>query len=359
MFVILGSGLVFLFLFFKDLITQKKENVLRKVKSAFMANRMLFIFLLVLAVLSLVIFLPVNKNAGGLGWYPLEWPKIFLGPSGLNWGDWFLRQQVYEQAGNIRNIVILDIMAIVITLICIHGTRLIGLIPSRRVFKNLSLPFLIFFIPGLILFHILGLFTLQKAGGFNVFNFFVVCSVVLSLFSAMLLDNVKITLKRPFILVSLFVLVLLSIPRNISEIVNVFENMGNSKTGSVLITLDELEGLRFLRTKTPKHAIVQSHPTDRWDSDTPYVSFFSERLTYLTGGGLQRSHNQPIAERMEKLNELFQATDSPGFQTRAKSTGIEYLYLKKTAEQRLPFPLDPHLIERIFENDSIIIYQIH
>jgi hypothetical protein len=358
-FVILGTGLVYLFLLMRSFVKSiRKKRFGSSLKVAFSLNWLLLVFLLTLLGVAAAIFLPVNKNSGGLGWYPLEWPKIFLGPSGLNWGDWFLRQQVYEQSHNLRNIVFYDAVAILITLICVHGTRLIGLLPSRKTYKKLGWEWVIFFFPGLILFHILGLFTLQKAGGFNVFNFFVVSTVVLSLLSAIVLDSVRFSFKRPLLSLALILLIVLSIPRSISELTAVVYNMQHPSTGSVLISNDELAGLTFIREHTPKSAIVQSHPSDRSDSDTPYVSFFSERLTYLTGEGLQRTHNQPIEDREKRLQELFSVTDSPGFQTRARSNGIDYVYLKNTDEQKISFEVDSHLMEKVYENKSVTIYKI-
>lgn len=357
-FVIIGTGLVYLLFFLRSFVKSiRKKQLGSSLKEAFVSHWLLLVFLFALLGIAAVIFLPVNKNSGGLEWYPLEWPKIFLGSTGLDIGNWFLRSQNGESPYIIRNSILL--LIIVITLICIHGTRLIGLLPSKRVYKKLGWEWVIFFFPGLLIFHILGLFTLQRAGGFNVFNFFVVATVVLSLLSAMLLDTASFSLKRPVMSILLILLVALSIPRCISEIADAIHNMHNPTTGSVLISQDELAGLRFIREHTPKSAIVQSDPSDHWDSDTPYVSFFSERLTYLTGVGLQRTHNQPITDRQQRLQELFSMQDSPGFQTRARSDNIDYIYLKNTDEQKITFSPDPHLVEKVYQNKSITIYKIY
>ena len=76
--------------------------------------------------------------------------------------------------------------------------------PNFKLLKFLGWEKVLFFIPGLFLFHFLGLYTLQTAGGLNVFNFFVVGTVVLSLFSSFILgqlsESKKIFIKVVYLL---------------------------------------------------------------------------------------------------------------------------------------------------------------
>lgn len=359
MFVILGISLVAVFHVVRQFTLSKKSHAfLQALKDVIERENLFFILLPMLGVLSAAIFLPPNKEAGGLQWYPLEWPKLFLGPGALNWGEWWLRHQVYEQAGNIRNLIVYDTLAIVIALISVHGTRLLGLFPKMGGYKKLGWEMSLFLIPGLILFHVLGLFTLQVSGGFNVFNFFVVGAVVLSLLSAMVLDNATFSRKHLLRSTLLILLIVLSVPRVIYETSNYVKSLLSPKNNTTIISNDELDGLTYIKKNTPQDAVIQSHPTDPMDSHTPYVSFFTDRLTYLTGVELQNTHNQPIEERKRALTEVFAAQDSPSFFAKAREKGIDILFLKKDKGQDLSFDPDSNLIKKIFENKTVVVYQI-
>jgi len=339
--------------------TLKKKPFIHAGIFAVKENMTLLSVLGLFVVVSALIYFPPNKGAGGLKWYPLEWPKIFLGPGGLNWVEWWLRRQVYEQARNIRNLIVLDIIAITVAMISIHGTRLIGFLLGKNIYKKLGWRNILFFIPGLLIFHLLGLYTLQEAGGFNVFNFFVVGTVILSIFSAIVVEKLSFT-NNFIIAITAFVLVFLTIPRVVHETISYLPTLITPKTASsTLITNAELEGLNFIRDNTVSSTIIQSHPKNNIDQNTPYVSFFSDRFTYLSGTGLQKTHNQPVAYREKELNKLFDSKSSPEFYGIARNLGISMIYLKKNPDQKLLFERDNNLIKKIFENQEVVIYKIN
>lgn len=78
----------------------------------------------------LATYLPTNKSAGGLYIVPLVWPKLMLGVEKLNWNDWWLRMQVYQEAHNIRNIVVLYVLCILVFFVSTYGVRILSLFPS-------------------------------------------------------------------------------------------------------------------------------------------------------------------------------------------------------------------------------------
>lgn len=359
-FVVLGFGLVAIFVLVRSLLVFKKEHGLgRALQKTFSQEKYMILGGVMLCIISFVIFFPTNKNAGGLGWYPLEWPKIFLGTDVLNWQSWWLRLQVYQSAHNVGWLVILYSLAILICLVCIHGTRLIGLLLTKSSYKKLGWEMSIFLIPGLILFHILGLFTLQASGGLNVFNFFVVATVILSIFSAIVMGKYSFSLKKPLSVLLIAVIVIATLPRVVFETSRVIQASLNSQEESFLVSKDELNAFTFIRNKTPKGFIIQSHPNNPDDFITPYVSYFSDRLSYLSGIKLQETHNQPLKEREGKIKELFSSPESVSFFGHARTLGINLLYLRKVPEERLPYALDKTLFTKIYENKSVIVYRIN
>jgi hypothetical protein len=311
--------------------------------------------LAIFGVLGALIYLPPNSGSGGLLWYPLEWPKQFLGQSNLDIREWWLHMQVYEQAKNIRDIIVYDAFAVIVGLICIQGSRLIGFLPTKRLAKLLGWEHLLFFIPGIILFHFLGLFTLQAAGSFNVFNFFVVASVVMSLFSAYLCYELT-SKKNWWAIVLLFAIVLITVPRSIYEVYSVINTISNDWKPS--ISKDELNALDFIKKNSPKNSIIQSHLNNYLDSKTTYVSYFSERQTYLSGITMIASHNQPIEPLQKEVKTLFSITNSNEFSRRIKDDKITFLYLQKDPNQKFEFELSSQQFEKYYEDGSVIIYKI-
>ncbi len=349
----LGLGLVVLGKILLVIFGKKnKGTFLAKIKQEFFSIMLLLLFIIV----ALTIYLPSNSSSGGLLYYPLEWPKQFLGHNNLDVREWWLRMQVYEQAGNIRNIIVYNAYAVLVTLICIHGTRLFGLIPRRKLYKLLGWEHMMFFVPGIIIFHILGLFTLQAAGSFNVFNFFVVSTTVMAFFSAFLLY--ELTLKKKIWAKALIlVIVLLTLPRPLYEVYSA----GNTiiKNNGALIQAEELAAMDYIQQNTDPKAIVQSHPRNDLDSRTPYISYYANRQTYLSGITMIASHGQDITPLQNELEYLFELRDPEAFAKQAHKNNISYLYLQNNPKQKLLFSLNPSLFSKMYENKSVVIIKLN
>ncbi len=353
LFVAFGLGLVVVGKIIKSFFRNKKKRNI--VLSALMQNASSIVLFFLFLFIAAIIYFPANAGAGGLDWYPLEWPKIFLGPNNLDVREWFLRMQVYESTGNIRNIVILNCIAVIVGLICIQGTRLIGLVPTKKLAKLLGWEHLLFFIPGIMLFHILGLTTLQRSGSFNVFNFFVVAGVVMSLFTAYFCY--ELSLKKNWVIrIVVVLIVILTMPRAVYEVHSFITSMRTHN--HMIVPMDELQALEYVRNNIPKDAIIQSHNNNALDRRTTYVSYFSDRATYLSGVDMISSHGQDIREFEKEIDMLFTLKDEDIFIKKLKKNNISYLYLQKTPQQQLSFPLYKKKLIKLFENKSVIVYKI-
>ncbi len=263
--------------------------------------------------------------------------------------------QFYDANRNYIGIFILDFIAIAITLISIHGTRLLGFLPNLKLLKFLGWQKALFFIPGLLLFHFLGLYTLQASGGFNVFNFFVVGTVVLSLFSAFTLGQLSES-KKIFVKIFLIVFIILTVPRVIHEITY---NLNNYKTHADSYTLsnDELLALKYIDMHAPKSAIVQSHPNNEKDYSVGYLATFSKRSTYLSGVVFLETRNQKIGNRKIDLQKMFEEDSIEKFVSQAKAKKISYIYLQKVPQQNLKFSPDESLLKTVYENKFVVVMQ--
>jgi hypothetical protein len=323
--------------------------------SLFKELRVLFLLLFGYGVITLAIFLPPNQHAGGLFWSPLEWPKLFLGQDQIHIPEWWLRKQVYEAAGNTKAIVAMDLFAIAVCLISVYGSRLFGFLPNVRLYRQLPVGLLLFLIPGTFLFTFLGLYTLQRSGLFNVFNFFAVACVPLALFTGLWVSQLFESKNLWFKLLAV-ILIVTSLPRIGYHAYDAWSDQLAFHYDR-LVTPGQLEALYFIRYQTPVESVVQSHINNHWDYNTPYVSFFSNRQTFLTGVGMMQTHNQPIEDRKKDLEFLFSETGSLNLSNKLKAQNIDYLFLLKNPEQDLHYPIEESNFKTVFENDEAVVYQ--
>jgi hypothetical protein len=339
------------------LMNWKKKTISQNISLTFQQHSFSLLLIVLFAVASAAIYFPLNKGAGGLFYSPLEWPKIFLGAENLNFTWWWQRMVIYQAENNSFGIFVLDLIAIVVGLICIYGTRLFGFLPFK---KPVQFPWQVqvFFFPTMIIFTLLGLFTLQQAGLFNVFNFFVVAIVGLLIFSAFGLAEIQ---KKKSVLGTLFLIafVLISLPRSLNDAGHMVMKYARHDFNFV-IGPDEEEALLYLREHTPADAIVQSHMGNFKDSETPYVGFFSNRSTFLSGIRMLETHNQPTQPLKAELATMF-STDNADqdLKTQLNKHSINYLYLRKNEkDDSFRFSIEQsNYFTTFFENQTIKIIQ--
>lgn len=299
------------------------------------------LFVVILATISLLVYLPVNKAAGGLTYSFFEWPHLLLSAVNIDYIDWFLRMQVYEAYGNTRNIIIFNLWAAFLTFVAVYGTRMIGMIPPITT-KNENLKQLLwFFIPANILFVLLGLFTLQTSGGLNIFNFLIVPIFSFNIFTALYFDNLKTKLFIPvFILFAL-----LTIPRSFLQL-SLFYQRYQTQNTDALITNDELEAYEYLRAQN--NIVVQKTMEEHYNYQTTYVAFMSGQPTYIGGISMLESHNQPTEERLQNVMNALSSTDVNQKANMLNSYGITH-FIIPTEEFKIQ---NSWFAKPVFQNDS-------
>src|SRR3989344_3747306 len=333
-----------------------KHSLFRNTVYAIEQRKYVFLLTIFAVFCAAIIFFPVNKTAGGLYLAPLEWPKLILGSSSLNVLPWWAAMRYALENNQPLITIVLDIVAIGITLVTIYGTRILGFIPDRRLLKTLGLPGLLFFIPGVIGFNMLGLFTLQVSGSYNVFNFFAVSAFILVFFAAFTIERILSGFSRYKVFLAVIVIAL-TVPRILFETATHLSYYFLHEH-SYLVTNDDLEAYRYIHSHGENDVLVQSHPKYLIDMRVPYTAFFSGRYTYLTGIEAQETHNQPIGQRKNDLTQiLFRAPNSYDFADKLEKRKIRYVFLHKNNDEQLFFtPTDGHY-KIFFENESVIVLE--
>lgn len=279
-------------------------------------------FLVVLVLLSALVYLPTNYQAGGLTVSMLEWPKRLLSAENISYSDWFLRMQVYEAAGNIRNIVIYSGFAIILAFIGIYGTRMLGLFPIHLPNKRAK-EFIGMFYPAMLVFIGIGLTMLQISGGLNIYNFLITPIIVMVIITSLNIDAIP----RKIAILLIPIIILITLPRSIMQLRSYARDYLENKPEFILSS-SEQQALTFIRDQTPQDAIIQQYPLTHHETKTPYVAYFSNRLTFLGGIEMIRSHNQPWEDRNEILELAESASSISNRREILKSHGIDYLMVQ-------------------------------
>jgi len=303
----------------------KKKSFIPALSNTLAKSKRSILLVTILAIVSLVIYLPVNKAAGGLSYSYFEWPRLLLSATNIDYADWFLRMQVYRAYNNLRNIFIFNLYAIFLTFVAVYGTRMIGMIPMFKV-KNEHLKRLLwFFIPSNIIFILLGLFTLQTSGGLNIFNFLIVPIFSFNVIAALNLGKLNTKVFVPLIII----FAVLTVPRSFNQINHFYDRYSNQKADAV-ISNDELEVYDFLRNQTDD-LVVQKSINEYYNYQTMYVSFMSNHPTYIGGVEMLISHNQPTDERVELVKQAEEKSEVDSLQ----KNGITH-YIVETEEFEKP-----------------------
>ncbi|HYD35298.1 MAG TPA: hypothetical protein VD999_04485 [Vitreimonas sp.] len=335
-----------------------QQRSLRAFKTFFAHHYPVVLIGVLFVVMSLAIFLPPNRQSGGLFLAPLVWPKILLGQTNLDWNEWWLRRQVYEAYSNTRNLIIMDGIAIAVFMLSIYATRLIGMLPTLNLIKRDYGAWLLLVWWPMWLFTFLGMNTLQSSGGANVFNFFIVALVVGGITTAFWIEKVlrwPMWLSWPL----LMIVVLISLPRPLQD-TYLFIKSAAVGEESLVISPDELKALSFIKTATPRQAVIQTHLKNHIDAETPYGSYLSQRYSYVSGRGILRSHNQPVTEREAVLLDLSMPSLKMSLGERLVHAGIDYYIVRKDKNnfEQLWFPWQYALqegVEVVYQNETVTV----
>lgn len=318
---VMGYGFYSLYIFISEIWKCIKDKI--SVASIFTRNTSLLVSWIVLLVAGAAIFLPNNSGTGGLQVEPLAWPKVFLSDQNFNYKDWWLRMQVYEEAKNYRNIGIYNSIAVIITLISVYGIRLLGIFPSKNTLRSLPRELLWFLLPTNIIFIIIGFvfFQVSISGGLNIYNFLITPILAFNLFTAFAITKVNDLTTKIFLVI---IVGALCLPRTAIQLHEFYETY-YSRHPSVVVSHDELALLTYLKTLGP--GVVQADNHNQYESTAPYVSFFSDKSTFLGGDKLLETHSIDTKARKRIVDDIFNANSAKDVAALMKANNIRYLYI--------------------------------
>jgi hypothetical protein len=316
--------------------------------------RMIFPLLLA-PVLSAIVYLPVNANSGGLYFTGLWIFDNYIVNKDLGLQNWELAKTIYADHHNLLRIIQYEGMFIGLYLISSFGTKLLGLIQTRKSLAAIPKEIHIFLISGLTVSLILGLFFQQSAGGANTFNFLVSVFMLSSIYTALFVSSIAEKLNKKVFIVFAIALFLLTATRVLREW---REDIGRILTKpDFLIAPQELEAYTYLEKHTNKNSLIlvdtKEFPKSK---DTPYVSLLTDRPVYLSGMGILASHGIDFVQREQTQNIILTSKNRLQVKKFLEANKISYILLSTNTV--LPTERkNPYLI-KVFQNRVMKILKV-
>lgn len=295
-------------------------------------------------ILSAIVYLPVNSNAGGLyftGFWRFE--EFGIQPqSGLN--NFVLALQVLWKHNNKLHIIVNEAILFFCFVVGEFGPKLVALIQNKKSLKAFPTLLHIFLIPSLIVSFITGLFFQQNAGGSNSFNFLVSVYTISSFYAALALSYIFQGYKKPIIIAVTAIFIISNVPR---IAFTVFINNKNLKN-PYLVENSALDAMKFIDKNTPKDSVILS-------DYAPYLVFVANRQIFINSFGILESHGVDTKARRIAVDKVFKSNDSNLINQTLLKHKIDYIYV----ETPRSFPQETlKILTPVYSNMDLKIYKV-
>ena len=323
----------------------------------FIKKNFQFVILFFMAVLlSGIIYFPVNKGAGGLYFTGLSLFENFIVQPWMMLDRLEFARRVYLEHRSWLRVMQYEIIFAFIFIATVFGTKLLGLLQTRKSFSRLPIELHIFLISGMTVSAILGLFFQQYTGGSNTFNFLVSVFIIGSIYTALACSCWINKIHRNLKLLVILLVVIFTVPRVLqTSFVNI-QNIQMKK--GFIIDNYELNGLQYLQEKTEKDSIILvDYKVFKTDAESPYISFLADRAMFLSGLGNELiAHGIDFSARKAIVDTILTNHDPKQISDNLFKYKIDYIYLSsldnKLATEAAQFS------NIVFQNQKIRILKV-
>lgn len=319
----------------------------------------ILVFSISLAI-ALAVYLPTNAGAGGIYfggfWRIEEFMKnsdIGFNPSLLASIGYLTKQKrlFSEPFGTVVFVLLYEMLFLVLFLFSLVGTKVIGFFQSKKTLVPVPLPIHILIGSSIVVGMVLGLFFLQTSGVGHSEYFLHIAAITLCFYAALAVYRGD---RRSRIMnVILLSVIVGTFIRSYQLGFDAISVMVEPKNHYV-ISNEELGALFFLRSHTPRDAVILVDPSNRLDSVVSYVSFMANRPTYLSGKWGLGAHNIRYVDRSQVVDRVFEENNLD-IRKILQLAGITYVYLASSSETY------EHLsgqIPVIFQNTKFTIFSV-
>lgn len=307
--------------------------------------------LIFMAVLSVALFLPFNRNSGGIYYGGLWRFRDFIQTKGVNFSDLELRREIFQNDGKIFKSSVFDASFILLYLLFLFGTTNLAFLNTRRSIASFPVELNIFLIPGLMLSLVIGSLFLQATGGANTVQFINVAFIFGSIYAALALYYWLGKVPKNFGYFLICCVLLLTMFRGISE---GFKNIGQVfGDRGFKVSNEELAALDYLNKNTNVDAVVMSTPWISENGEFLYLKFLSGKKLYLGGARILRDHGYDVDKQARIAVDVGNQQDAGRERKLLNESGIDFYYLP--TDFFLKLKDRGKVFETVYENGKVSI----
>ncbi len=279
---------------------------------------------IITAIISFVIYFPVNGNSGLPFIAPFEMSRMFSAQTNLFLSHLELARRIYQDHRNFFGELRMDTLMLVIFLIAQFGLRNVGFVPAKATLRQFGSKIIIFLYAVIAVAIICGTFLYQSVAGADIFNFYLTANLFLSVLAAYTLSHWFDKRKKTMKIVFIILLLAVSLPRwfyKTEPAVAQYVMPSNP-----VISKRELAAMEYVRRYTNENDIVLVFNQGQWDSMFPYVSAFTERDMYLSGQVILGRHGISFQDRAEIVKRIQNSDNINEVRKLINSSHINILY---------------------------------
>ncbi len=234
------------------------------------------------SVIVMPIYLRTNAGAGGLYYLGFWRAQNFIVQPWLNLFRLEQARIIYEADNKWIQVMCYNILFTVIYVVSIFGTKVIALFNSGKSLRQLPPEIHVFLIPSIIISFILGFFYNQVTGDSNTFNFLVSVFIFLSIYAALVMNQIFQKKKNILFTACALIIFILTIPRPIYRTYKNITGIINKKSFS--ISKNILDASKAIRreTKTSDTFLV-NQKYFIFDKNGSVFSLLTDRPMYFSG----------------------------------------------------------------------------
>lgn len=323
-----------------------------------------FVFLASL-VLSLILFIPLNRNSSGLLVIkPFWFLETMMGLSDrFGWQRYFEAMTAYKSQGVYLKLVASYIGAFVIFILGNFSTKLLGLLYFFRIkekkYEMESIISALIILGGIAA----PMIFLQKGTAWNTIQFLYYAQFFMAILAGIVLSGINKKLPRKAAILFTTLIIIFTIPTSIATLKYHYL----TKVPPAALLREEFEALRFLANEP--EGVVLTYPYDPLLKDkmvppvplyayvsSAYVSSFSKKPVFLEDEVNLTITGYDWVKRRESVEEWLNSQDHGFVYNFLRDNNISYIYW--LYGQRAVLGETQLGIEEIYKNSRVTIYEV-
>jgi len=315
----------------------------------------LFIFTI---LFSLFIFLPVNSGSGGFYYTGLWRFENFVVQPALGMERLEQARVIFAADKKWHRVIPYEILFIILYFIGTFGTKLIGIFQTKASIGKFPKYLNAFFISGMTVSLILGLFFMQSVGSTNTFNFLVIVFIILSFYAALSMTFIISRLPKALSISLSLIVIFATIPRVVYRFIDNLNNYSKPNKSFILKT-DYVNAVDFIIKNIPETSLIAvDSDYFNFEVGSPVFSAITNRQSYFSGKNMLKHFQVNTDEylfRDDINNKIFKNQQPHIVQKALYISGIDYLILPASL---IESSNSAEFIKPVYADNSIIIAEV-